>query len=73
MTVQQYILVIRDAAVDDSFLAGIDDDVRQLYGGVRTGFADLPLIFPIPINQVLECYLLQIESARNCSSGSLKK
>lgn len=52
-------LVIGDAAVNDSFLAGVDNNERKVDDGVgRWRSVCLLLCLPIPLNQVLKSYLL---------------
>lgn len=54
-----HILVIRDAAVDDSFLAGVDNNEGKVDDGVgRWRSVCLLLCLSVPLNQVLESYLL---------------
>ena len=52
------VLIGRYAAVNDRFLAGIDDDVWQLdYRAGRRGTVQ-PLLLPVPVHQVLKGNLL---------------
>lgn len=54
-----HILVVRDAAVDDSFLAGVDNNERKVDDGVRRWRSVcLLLCLSIPLNQVFKSYLL---------------
>lgn len=53
------ILVTGDAAVDDCFLAGVDDDEREVNNGVGGGRSVcLLLCLPVSLDKVLESYLL---------------
>lgn len=55
-----HILVTGDAAVDDSFLAGVYDDEGEVDDGIGRG-RSVCLLLPLPVSldQVLESYLLQ--------------
>jgi len=54
-----FVLVVRNAAIDDSFLGGVDNDEGQLYGGVLGRRAVLLLNSTIPFDQVFEGDLLK--------------
>lgn len=55
----KHILVIGDAAVDDSFFAGVDNNKRKVDDGVgRWRSVCLLLCLSVPLNQVLKSYLL---------------
>lgn len=58
-TVNDHILVIGDAAVDHSFLAGVDDYEGKVDDGVgRWWPVCLLLRLSVPLNKVLKGYLL---------------
>ena len=55
----KHILVVGDAAVDDSFLAGVDNNKWKVDDGVgRWRSVCLLLCLSVPLNQVLKRYLL---------------
>lgn len=59
LTNMNHILVIGDAAVDDSFLAGVDNNEGKVDDGVG-GWRSVCLLLclSIPLDQVLKGYLL---------------
>lgn len=59
MRADDHTLVVGDAAVDDRFLAGVDDNEGKVDDGVgRWRSVGLLLCLPVPLNQVLKSYLL---------------
>lgn len=61
-----FVLVAGDAAVDDGFLAGVDDDEGKVDDGIgRRGPVRLLFCLPVPLHQVLKCYLLR-NKINNC-------
>lgn len=59
ISLHSHILVTGDAAVDDGFLAGVDDDEGEVNDGVGGGRSVcLLLCLPVSLDQVLESYLL---------------
>lgn len=65
-----FVLVAGDAAVDDGFLAGVDDDEGKVDDGIgRRGSVRLLFCLSVPLHQVLKCYLLRnkIEQLLKCN------
>lgn len=72
-----HILVTGNAAVDDSFLAGVDDDEGEVDDGIGRGRSVcLLLALSVSLDQIFESYLLweknedkgekKMKSLRNC-------
>lgn len=59
ISLHSHILVTGDAAVNDGFLAGVDNDEGEVNDGVGGG-RSFCLLFclPVSLDQVLESYLL---------------
>lgn len=73
ISLHSHILVTGDAAVDDGFLAGVDDDEGEVDDGVGW-WRSVCLLFclPVSLDQVLESYLLEVKIKKkrqiNCLS-----
>lgn len=60
---KSHVLIAGDAAVDDGFLAGVDDDEGKVDDGIgRGGSVCLQFCLPVPLHQILKCYLLRNET-----------
>lgn len=69
---KSHILVAGDAAVNDRFLAGVDDDEGKVDDGIgRGGSVCLQFCLPVPLHQILKCYLLQ-NKINNCWGEMIK-